>query len=788
MFRQLSTPAPVTAILLGLVLLSTCVIRVAPFTTKLGNRERAFSVIRPSNRGCPISAGTAKSDDFSFGLRQSTNDDCTITEGNKNVEALKSESNAQRSQSRRKRNKGRNIHKFKSNLSQRQAVKSLRLGVRDHGGSEELVRTLLYLQNAKNEREVIETGKKLEFLRVTETESEKVQGFVVRATALTGLVRLAISIIYSLLDEGFVLCPSDYIPVFLTLRRIGRVKTMKEVLDRIATACRTEGVSMAFTNDQHHGAKLSNDISHSYKVEKVNATTAVDLVAINTYIASLCDIKDFDSVLDILRPEKMLNQYNVNPDVCSYNTILMAAAKVGNLTLVEEVTTLLQERDDVDIDIVTINAQLRMAILLKNHTGAISLVDKVLNEEEDNGLKPDKFTVDLALVPLVSEGRIDDAMKLIDGLDNLNPKTMAVYLKSLVDASEMEATKLLFDKYFGVKQSTFSPAARHFNIVIDGFCTENMPTEAVNLFRKMIRLGKSPDAYTLTSLIKISNSVSVLQRIWMQAQNRFLITPTFINYAAYITALGRLSHPSQACLIFDKMENKKGYASIIVWNALFWVLAQPENSKQRLEIPSDGGVSPLNGLKGHQASKEVLRLMKSDILYPDPNSQTYCLVATAMANEEAPIEEALDLFSQARNSGFGGEGRFVNAIIRCYGIDIDAAIKAWKNMFAREVLNQFKNKKAKLNNLKAAHHALLYVCGRAGRADLALRILYAMKKEYIEPDEVALNAYKAGKKRETKSTEVTMNGLYEKIVEVECSKYNPEDKRKKKEKRIRIII
>merc|ERR1719469_1079332 len=177
------------------------------------------------------------------------------------------------------------------------------------------------------------------------------------------------------------------------------------------------------------------------------------------------------------------------------------------------------------------------------------------------------------------------------------------------------------------------PMARHFNIMIDGFSTiENRGMDAASLLRRMVRQGISPDAYTLTSFIKNSSTVTELKHIWVQAQERYGVKPTFINYVAYITSLGRLLDPSQACIVFDEMEEKKIYRSVVAWNALLGTISQPENSLQTLETGSDGVLaSEVNGLSGSDASKKILQMMKGNLMYPNPNSQTFCLVATALA-------------------------------------------------------------------------------------------------------------------------------------------------------------
>jgi len=756
----------IVSTLLGLCSLSINVASTASFTHSLGIQLR----VTPR---APLSVFYRRSGSF---------DQAIGKDGGNEVQ--------QQQQPRRKKHKTGSSYKYGTKKSQRLDLKSLRLRVIDYGGTTAVANALFKLQNAKIEREVIEAGAEIEALRVDKTETREVQGLVVRAAALSGLMRLAISTLYSLLDAGYVPGPVAYIPVFLSLRKMQRIATMEEVLGRIATACLTEGFVVDTRDDRKPNAQYADESSVRTEIVGAGGSTKMSIVAVNTYIASLCDIRNFDSAINLLRPGGMSDRFGVDPDICSYNTILTAAAKARNNYVVNKVMDLLKERDNIEIDIVTINSQLRVRVLSQNHEEAIILIDEIL-EGKNEALKPDKYTVDLALVPLAREGRLEKVVELIDGLGKLDAKTLSAFLTRLVDSCEIEAAEMIFNKFLNGDFPYCQPMARHFNIMIDGFSTiENRGMDAASLLRRMVRQGISPDAYTLTSFIKNSSTVTELKHIWVQAQERYGVKPTFINYVAYITSLGRLLDPSQACIVFDEMEEKKIYRSVVAWNALLGTISQPENSLQTLETGSDGVLaSEVNGLSGSDASKKILQMMKGNLMYPNPNSQTFCLVATALANNGAPIEEALDLFYLARDSGFGGEGRFINAIIRCYGSDINAAMKSWRFELGREVQNHnVGNADAKSKNMKAAYLGLIYVCGKAGRADIALRIVYVMVKESIEPDENTLNSFIAGKRKRNNGEAVTMDGMNEQLMEVECTKYNPRDKRRESDQRIRIII
>ena len=202
----------------------------------------------------------------------------------------------------------------------------------------------------------------------------------------------------------------------------------------------------------------------------------------------------------------------------------------------------------------------------------------------------------------------------------------------------------------------------------------------------------------------------------------------------------------------------------------------------------------------------------------------------------------MGLFRNATSiDGVSADGRFVNALFRCFGDDIDAALAAWKQEIRKACVDHENrprreppsNQRTRAKNLIAAYNGLLYVCGRALRPDIAVRVAYAMNREGLEPNDVSLNNYNAGKRRRprtdkgsrrdaegkfeksegdgasgTMRPESSKFGFasslklkvpklipkidfveqYENLLYVECTKYNQNDRRREGDKRVRIIV
>lgn len=196
----------------------------------------------------------------------------------------------------------------------------------------------------------------------------------------------------------------------------------------------------------------------------------------------------------------------------------------------------------------------------------------------------------------------------------------------------------------------------------------------------------------------------------------------------------------------------------------------------------------------------------NEIRAPPPDSQTFCVAASALQFGPTGASLATELFRNATTIGIPADGRFINAVLRCFGSDIDAALAAWKDEIRPECVafeirartRPLSNSRPAGKNLLAAYNGLLYVCGRALRPDIAVRLVYAMQKERLEPNENSLNSYRSGKRLADNNSDVSFRSRlarklklidpYESILYVECTKYDSNDRRRTGEKRVRIIV
>jgi pentatricopeptide repeat protein len=389
-------------------------------------------------------------------------------------------------------------------------------------------------------------------------------------------------------------------------------------------------------------------------------------------------------------------------------------------------------------------------------------------------------------------------------------------------------------------------------------------SEGRRLFEIMMMMNRrftdadvKPDSYTLSSVMGLVNTpqeiVDILTNTTSDNNNnniqKFVLSPVVIRSA--ITAAGRLGDATLVCALFDTYHPAVGgqpkNTDPRLWNVVLGALedcAEQDNgvvdtlsnatlSFQAWRRRKEGsGTSSDNvlqstlstmhlGKTSTQAVQDILCYMESCGV--TPNWQTYCSAAAALqyASNAGP-DLAMSLFRNATTKqgiSPGADGRFINAIFRCFGDDIDQAISYWKSdlrsacvAYESRPRPPLSTSRATNKNLIAAYNGLMHVCGRADRPDIGVRLAYAMNREGIEPNDITLNNYRAGKrirKRRNRQeraasgeeklklgslsllsslSKLGTTKQYESLLYVECTKYNQYSKRTASDQRVRIIV
>lgn len=674
--------------------------------------------------------------------------------------------------------------------------------------AEQIVAYLFELSKCGNAKDIVAVGQKirqtLNLDQQNENENYQDQCSIfhhrdllerlIKACSIVGLVDISLKLLFHmLLVQNHVPDSKAYIPLLQCLRKRGQVTKMKYTLDKLSEACETPSNTTEVTLD------LSN------------SKTTVDVVAFNVYLAALCEDvlqegrptatlplqQRLQQAIDLLKPGIALKMYNIYPDVYSYNTVLNAVSQAqgwnnktsiidniqkwmaitaANYTAITPMKSRIEGRNDgvFSGDIVTINALIRGHIESGDINSALDLIDEhILLDKLDNpspgGSKKyvaDRFTIDLAIQPLLLHNRTSNVLQLIWNYANsVEARSIAVE-HSLADIfsafltrisigarNPALAEKILHMMYDEKDSSNIPPpSTRHYNVVIEGYRrllsrqassssavgeeARSDGIEAARLWRTMISRGVLPDKYTFTSAIAQYSLASDIKQTWTESVQFLGIHPTEVICTSLISQLGQVGDCSASCAVFDWMLycDKNGRTlprKLRIWNALLGALVSRKHLSHTLNISLTEAVetwlrynrtkSQLNilsclgdqciskhvsGMKHIDAAKFIFNMMlsgsKNDSTIPPPDSQTFCLMAAALSRQAEQTNlfdgipedkhsdrrrtiaaEAIELFKLSVQEEIPADGRFLNAIIRCFGGDVSFAIEAWKRDIGR---------------------------------------------------------------------------------------------------------
>jgi pentatricopeptide repeat protein len=727
-----------------------------------------------------------------------------------------------------------------------------------------LVDVLFQLAQASTKAESMEAIRQLQALplvsaSVAPSPSEQaILERVIRAAALSGLEDFA----WNYTVTGFLnwdMLPSIKAQDALSsaLRRAGKIELFKEFLSRSGTALRRKESasssgqkSVSLTSFNMFLACLCEEKTPRWH-RKREATGRVE-VQLNEAFSWLAN--------DYAR-----TCLGVVPDAVSYSTVMHAAASM-NRTIADATWTLMLQQN-IRPDIFAYNARLSAILSApksqQSNQDALFLWDSQISIQST--LLPDQYTLDLILPLLLRAGRIGEVEDLLDRFVSQNSESIvsnafAAFLVSLIQDGELASARAIFEMYMAPSLSSVvaaiagemrivRPRTRHFNILLEGYrkhwqlhaarkmtassdtkkkddrTLNHVVKEAWDLFELMQKSSAKVDAYTTTTMMGLCRTSEEIAELLYDAFANQQVACTGVVARAAISSFGSLSDPSSACWFCFKFYGHTRRASVRTLNVLMGAFAESaaadisttlsmENSAAARHLEalvdtkrrkSDSFIL-LDGLKCQEAAASLLETMiEQDNFLPKPDSQTFCLAASTLQHGRTDPSVAVELFRQATRVGITADGRFINAIFRCFGDDVDAAISVWKGELRSFCLSQVsqdgKNLKTQRRlrdkNLFAAYNGLLFVCGRARRSDIAVRVVYAMKKEGLDPSELSLNCYNSGKRKGSSTKELSQSWLtkklkfadpYESLLYVECMKYDKNDRRRFGEKRVRIIV
>jgi hypothetical protein len=443
--------------------------------------------------------------------------------------------------------------------------------------SQRLLEGLELLCIARTRAQVVEAGRMIELANVIQTQSIAIQERVIKATAMTGLLHIALQIMeYMLQHLQYLPSPICQDAMSDGLRRAGRIQQLYHLLLQLGSTAQMQNKSISLITFNTYLAALCDIITGKDDAVQQQRMIPADMtyslsgwdVAFNKNDQQVALDRAWDCISDLDWTQRNMA---VTPDSVSYATVLQAAAYMGNQTIVDAVWDQIHNTN-VHPNIVAYNARLRsvgntgtVASKSTSRLGRLKKRDqeilKVWDTEisSDPYVSSDKYTIDLLLLPLIRSGRVGDVESLLDNFIKRNSESavsnaFTAFLLTVVTGGELSTARALFEMYIlptlspvvvgdaGGMIRMVRPTTRHFNVLIEGYrkyyqndrflSQQNNETttaerldatiQAWSLYDIMTRsLNARPDSYTTTSMMGLCQTSTELSNLIYQSITQF---------------------------------------------------------------------------------------------------------------------------------------------------------------------------------------------------------------------------------------------------------------------------
>ncbi|GMH65757.1 hypothetical protein TrST_g203 [Triparma strigata] len=514
---------------------------------------------------------------------------------------------------------------------------------------------------------------------------------------------------------------------------------------------------------------LLGSYERASNINKLNSTictiaqaqTTIDPRAITIYLRCLTRMGRTSVALEIAHSGSL---YGVSLDCYAYNVVLFTLSKLDDHEAFMNLYDSVKER--VGLDTFSKNSLLRSLVTSNNLREAV----RALAHRQDANEQIDAFAIDLVLPELVKNwdtwGESQTASFLKCVVPKPTQKQRSAWIVSICKAANPNAVSVAEKLLDGCDNIGW-------NAVIDGHRKAEQYKDAFRVAKMMARDAHlQPDDFTVQTLLRSRSKPQGVKRIWRMARKSGMLQAES-HWMSYIYQLGCLGEEKEALREFGNLEtqskvdhkiNPRRRLTTKSYNILLKMLCSKDYRDEYIDV----------------AVKTVDNMIASG---PTPDSITYTEILKALASCK-PSSESREVSKRLiKLEKEGCDGRLINAYIRCFGDQIDEALDLWSKEIRDSLTIAGNRKQNQLQGLTG----LLYCCGRAGRPDHALKIVYAINKELgITPTESLLQTYINGKAVGQKKIGFAMK-VFEDLLEVETKKFNVKDSRSESEPKIKIL-
>merc|ERR1719324_2358615 len=416
-----------------------------------------------------------------------------------------------------------------------------------------------------------------------------------------------------------------------------------------------------------------NDLEGAMQVFRKLQSSGVQLTALayNALLDSCVQCGKVNIALQHFQEMKYLGLV----DVVSYNTLLKAYLKQGQIVKARKLLSEMAE-SDIQANQVTYNEMLNALVTTKDRKEMWALV----REMNSIGMRPNSVTCSIILKSLTAHSATDDVRQAMALIDNMQEEMDEVLFASVVEACvrvgqlDLLSSKLQQYASFG------------------GLAGLTAPT-----YGSMIKAyGRARD-------------IERVRELWREMRAHH-VTPTSITLGCMVDALVRNSLPDEAFDLVRGIRDESEYADIlntVIYSTLLKGFAQ---SRQPGRV------------------QDVFEEMKQMGIACNTVSYNTMLDANAMTGK---MDRADELFREMQASGVSPDVITYSTLVKgyCQAGDIDRGYQVLNEMVANGVHEPD----------EILYNSLLDGCAKQHRVDDALKLVEDMHKHNVRPSNFTLS-------------------------------------------------
>ena len=381
----------------------------------------------------------------------------------------------------------------------------------------------------------------------------------------------------------------------------------------------------------------------------LNKYTVTDLIRAHALIGNIKSVRRILAAVEgddraVFGIQAMDWHASVTPDTKLYNAVLSIATKSGSLAGLEIATELFDEMCNPVLfktarpkkNLISYNTMIAAYARAEMREKAFAM----FREMEEEGVKPDKFTVTSLVKAVVNDGDFDTARNLLRDMKRAGIESDTVGYNYVIQglckrSLWFEAKELVAD----MESRGISPDSKTYGLLMSGLLKLNKPGPCLTLFESACAdqrtAGLMEDVKLYTTAITAAASISDYERA-LELVSRMTLSGVKPNYKTLTALMGACISAGQLQYAFDvyeKIERPDGYAKMLLIRAY----SDSGDYDGALNI-LDEQVTSEEKLSGKQIMSSYNYIIKSSLL-----NREYDLGRAAMVREHSILRFELRL-------------------------------------------------------------------------------------------------------------------------------------------------